>query len=332
MNSRFLSGSIMFTCALALQSTAHASFHLMQIEQVIVTIAGDPTAQAIQLRMRSGGQNLVAQAKLVVVDATGSNPITVLNIASDVNTGNLGSRVLIASSTFPEHTTPQAIPDFFMTNVIPVSYFAAGSLVYESDGGTVYWRVSWGGSAYTGPTTGSTTNDADGEFGPPFANPFPTCGVYGLHFKNGADALSTNNKNDYKLDRTQTEQYVNNAGNSFTVSGTQPTVTASVVDGTARESPVSDTGTVRFTRTGCKALALDVTYTTSGTAINGTDYKRLSGTATIPVNSANVNVIVTAIDDAIAESNETAILKISTSANYIRGTPNSGTVTIVSDE
>ncbi len=38
---------------------AQASFHLMQIEQVIGGVNGDTNAQAIQLRMRFAGQNLV---------------------------------------------------------------------------------------------------------------------------------------------------------------------------------------------------------------------------------------------------------------------------------
>src|SRR5438552_28664 len=34
-----------------------------------------------------------------------------------------------------------------MANLIPASYFAAGSLTWESDGGIIYWRLSWGGTA-----------------------------------------------------------------------------------------------------------------------------------------------------------------------------------------
>lgn len=40
-----------------------AGFHLMQIEQVIGGVQGDPTAQAIQLRMRSAGHNFVLGAR-----------------------------------------------------------------------------------------------------------------------------------------------------------------------------------------------------------------------------------------------------------------------------
>ena len=44
---------------LALQPAAHATFHLMQIEQVIGGVNGDTTAQAIQLRMRARASKLL---------------------------------------------------------------------------------------------------------------------------------------------------------------------------------------------------------------------------------------------------------------------------------
>jgi len=45
---------------------AHATFHLMQVEQVIGGVSGDTSAQAIQLRMRLDGQGGVSKARLVV--------------------------------------------------------------------------------------------------------------------------------------------------------------------------------------------------------------------------------------------------------------------------
>src|SRR5438046_4609395 len=133
MNTRFAYGLITFLGVLALQPTAHATFHLMQIEQVIGSVNGDTTAQAIQLRMRAAGQNFVSGGKLVVFDAAGLNPITVLNVASNVGNALAGDRVLIASANFPSHTTPPAVPVFTMANLIPASYFAAGSLGWDSD-------------------------------------------------------------------------------------------------------------------------------------------------------------------------------------------------------
>ena len=57
----------------------------MQISQVIGGVNGDTSAQAIELRMRSPGQNILSLApKLVVVDATGSNPITLITFSADV--------------------------------------------------------------------------------------------------------------------------------------------------------------------------------------------------------------------------------------------------------
>src|SRR5207247_8165896 len=110
MNTRFACGLITLLGVLALQPTAHATFHLMQIEQVIGAADGDTTAQAIQLRMRAAGQNFVSGAKLVVFDAAGQNPITILDFTSDVPNGAVGDRVLIASANFPSHTTPPAMP------------------------------------------------------------------------------------------------------------------------------------------------------------------------------------------------------------------------------
>ena len=43
--------------SLAFALPAQATFHFMQIEQVIGGVNGDTTAQAVQLRMRFAGQN-----------------------------------------------------------------------------------------------------------------------------------------------------------------------------------------------------------------------------------------------------------------------------------
>src|SRR5712671_6985861 len=86
---------------------ASASFHLMQIEQVIGGVNGDTTAQAVQLRMRFGGQNFVGSTELIAYDAAGNNPITLVTIPSMVTNGAAGSRILITTASFQSHeTTP----------------------------------------------------------------------------------------------------------------------------------------------------------------------------------------------------------------------------------
>ena len=122
MNTRFACGLITLLGVIILQPTAHATFHLMQIEQVIVSIDGDTIAQAIQLRMRAAGENFVSVGKLVVFDAAGLNPITIVDPVINVANGAVGDHVLIASATFSSHTTPMAVPDFTMANLYASSH------------------------------------------------------------------------------------------------------------------------------------------------------------------------------------------------------------------
>ena len=200
----------------AVAGIASASFHFMQIEQVIGSVNGDPTAQAIQLRMRSGFQNQMQLSRLRVVDATGNNPIMIIDMTTSVPNSAAGSRVLITSPNFANYTSPAAAPDFVMTNLIPESYLAAGSLLFESDTGIIYWRLSWGGAGYTGSNTGSTTNDANGNFGPPFASALPSPGLSALRFNGPSNALSTTNAADYSI-TVSAATFNNNANAAFAV-------------------------------------------------------------------------------------------------------------------
>jgi hypothetical protein len=180
--------------ALALPGApALASFHLMQIEQVIGGVSGDVSQQAVQLRMRAGGQNLVQFARIRVRDAAGANPILLLDFTAQVPNGVLGDRVLVASEDFALRQGPA--PDFVMTGAIPPAYFAGGQLSFEADGGDVLFSLCWG--SYTGPTTGTTDNDADGQFGPCVPGPLPSSTRSALAFLGSASAPSTSNAADF---------------------------------------------------------------------------------------------------------------------------------------
>lgn len=195
----------------------YASFHFMQIEQVIGGVNGDPTAQAIQLRMRNPGQNFVSKARLRAWDANGDNPVVILDIDNDVKAGSAGSRVLITTPSFNLMTTPIAEPDFLLTSVIPAEYLVAGSLTWEDDFGSVLWRLSWGGEKYSGSCAGEFTNDGDGNFCPAYPGGMPTNSLQGLLFQGDTSALSTDNDNDYNL-TPASAVFTNNSGSSFTVS------------------------------------------------------------------------------------------------------------------
>src|SRR5258706_12223747 len=83
---------------------AHATFHLMQIEQVIAGVDGSTAIQAIQLRMRTSNQTQVSNGQLVVRDAAGLNPVVLIAFPSNVTHGLTGSRVLAATSGFAAST------------------------------------------------------------------------------------------------------------------------------------------------------------------------------------------------------------------------------------
>jgi hypothetical protein len=198
-----------------LAQPAFASFHLMQIEQVIGGVNGDTTRQAVQLRMRNSGQQFVSQGQLVAWDATGANPVVLATIPTNVTNGNAGDRVLLATAGFGVVT-----PDFVM-NPIPPAYLAGGKITFESDGvaGTqIWWALAWGTYSGTnmGVTTGGGGNDADGNFNPPFAGALPSTSQVAVRFTGAASAASTNNAADYAL---TTAQYVftNNAGATGTL-------------------------------------------------------------------------------------------------------------------
>jgi hypothetical protein len=103
-----------------------------------------------------------------------------------------------------------------LTNTIPASYLAAGSLTWEDKSGTIYWRTSWGGAGYTGGGAGTITNDADGDFNPPFGSALPSANGRALQFQFAANAPSTTNLNDYAL-TTGSATFTRNDGSSATI-------------------------------------------------------------------------------------------------------------------
>ncbi|MCH8807483.1 MAG: hypothetical protein IH986_15555, partial [Planctomycetes bacterium] len=189
MNSQHLLATRLAMLLVATAAPAFASNHLVQIQKVIGGVNGDTEFQAIQFRLRAANQNQFQDSRVWVYDANGENPVLIVDFDRSVANGNLGDTVLVASPRFGEATIPTARPDFVMTNLIPASYLPAGSLTLEDDAGTnVWWRLSWGGENYTGPTTGSTANDPDGEFGPPVRFALPSDRTAGIEFVGPAGA------------------------------------------------------------------------------------------------------------------------------------------------
>jgi hypothetical protein len=110
-----------------------------------------------------------------------------------------------------------------------------------------------------------------------------------------------------------------------------PTVNIEATDDSAAEAS-SATGTFTITRSGNLTAALTVNYTISGSAGNGSDYAALSGSVVVAAGSASATVVITPVDDAIDEVNETVILTLAAGTGYQIGSSNDDTVTIADND
>ena len=252
---------------LVLTTSARATFHLMQIEQVIGGVNDDPSAQAIQLRMRSSFQNLVSGARLVTYDAAGLNPVIVIDMTNNVANSSAGDRVLIVSTNFANYSSPVMAADFRMTNLIPTNYLTAGRLTWEDDFGTILWSLSWGGTNYTGPVTVSTLNDDNGTNTPAFNGPLPTSSTRSLLFTNTASALSRSNIVDYVI-TPGSAVFTNNARARFVVVPAPVMLTFTNEGNDVR---------VPWTAAGGRSYVLEAV---SGDIANG--FTNITGTITVP--------------------------------------------------
>jgi hypothetical protein len=216
--------AVLIVALVALVSNARAGFHVMQIEQVIGGLNGNPAAQSIQLRLRGAGQNQVQAASLWASDANGANRILLLDITTPVSNSAAGARILFATTAFDNAMVAGGattfVPDYVLANAIPAAYLNAGRLTFEQDGGTsttpgfIYWSLAWGGAAYTGSNTNS--DGTNGTAGAPFASALPTGPFKGIQFQGSASAASTSNATDYALTANPATVTRNN-GTAFTV-------------------------------------------------------------------------------------------------------------------
>ncbi len=217
MSSRILFPAVLFA-GLQAAASASASYHHIQIEQVIAGVSGDSTAQAIQLRISQSGDNHVGGLEIVACDASGANPIVLATLSGPVGNDSAGSRILICTSAMELRLAPAIAPDFVMTASIPTAYLGAGTMYTDmaADGLGALWRLSWGGPSYTGPGAVESINDPDGDCNPAYAGSLPWDAVRGLRFKFTALTPSTSSANDYLLTVGALRVY-NNLGESATV-------------------------------------------------------------------------------------------------------------------
>jgi len=113
--------------------------------------------------------------------------------------------------------------------------------------------------------------------------------------------------------------------------GTLPTVSIVATDNIATEAGPT-TGTFTVSRTGSTAAALTVYYGVTGTSTGGVDRNALSGNLSIPAGSSSRTIIITPINDALVEGDETVVVTLSANVAYTVGTPSNATITIISND
>ncbi len=221
--------SLILLCASA--ATGFAAEHLMQIEQAIGGVNGDITAQAIQLRMRFAGQNVLGVARIVARDSLGNNPIVICDLDRTYPVSAAGTRILVTTVAFNSLTDITTVPDDTITTPIPAAYLSAGSITFQNDINTIfYWRLGWGGANYTGPCTGLLTgNFPDGNNCPPEPGPLPSSDARALLFPGAFGAQGTDNAADYVV-TDSTSTWFNNAGTMFVLEVTPTAVDPSFED------------------------------------------------------------------------------------------------------
>lgn len=104
-------------------------------------------------------------------------------------------------------------------------------------------------------------------------------------------------------------------------------VTITATDAEAFEAG-NNTATFSLTRDFATNTSLNVFYSINGTAIAGADYVPLTGSALIPANETQVQIILTPLIDFQEEGPETVELTLLSNPSYLIGTPSNALATI----
>jgi regulation of enolase protein 1 (concanavalin A-like superfamily) len=129
-------------------------------------------------------------------------------------------------------------------------------------------------------------------------------------------------------------------GANFSADGL-PLVTISALDNSATENAgATGTGTFRLTRTGDTSLDLIVSVATATGTASTSDYTlspALAGgspfsTFTIPAGSATRDVVLTTVNDAIAEGPETMTLVVASGSGYLVATSTAAATVAITDD
>jgi hypothetical protein len=85
---------------LALSRPAGAAFHFSVIDELMTSYDGDPNVQFVEIRMLSGGQNLVDRTVLAAFDGSGNYQGDLLLLDENVMNASAGTRWIMGTTAF----------------------------------------------------------------------------------------------------------------------------------------------------------------------------------------------------------------------------------------
>ncbi|OYE06697.1 FG-GAP-like repeat-containing protein [Nostoc sp. 'Peltigera membranacea cyanobiont' 232] len=260
--------------------------------------------------------NFAANAHIAFGEAFNVNKAEALG--ADILSGNYG-----------------VLPDVqFLSNTQMNGAFGA----YAKSNNTIYLNSAFLTQNSANPTAiGKVLVEESGHFLDVYASPVDSPGDEGEMLADLilGDQLSADQITRIRAEDDSATIVVNGQKLGVEQSSPVPTITISATDANAGETLAgqpTNPGQFTLTRTGSIASALTVNYTMGGTAINGTDYNKLTNSVSFAAGSSTALININPIDDGEFEGNETVILTLATATNYNLGTVKTATVNIADND
>ncbi|MBC7818446.1 MAG: trypsin-like serine protease, partial [Planctomycetaceae bacterium] len=153
-----------------------------------------------------------------------------------------------------------------------------------------------------------------------------------LSESNETATITLSNSSTYNVDATKSSGTVTIADNDRML----PSVSIVASDASAAETRSGQTanrGQFTISRTGSTAASLTLTYGVSGSATNGSDDNRLSGTVTIAAGRSSVTLSVSPVDDSLVEGTETVVVTLNAgTAISVDATKSSASIDILDND
>ncbi len=136
-----------------------------------------------------------------------------------------------------------------------------------------------------------------------------------LSESNETAMITLSGSSAYNVDSAKSNATVTIADNDRVL----PRVSIIASDAVAAETRTGQAvnrGQFTISRTGSTSAPLTLSYAVTGSATNGTDYNRLSGTVTIAAGRSSVNVVVSPVDDSSVEGTENIVVTLNAGSAY----------------